>query len=75
MYAEGDQEDLQRIKNAAVLAHSLGIEVAAGHGLTHLNLAKLVDEVPETSSDIKIDDNTADTAVVEDSFEIVEAPI
>jgi len=37
--------------------------------------AEIVDEVPETSSDIKIDDNTADTAVVEDSFEIVEAPI
>lgn len=47
LYAEGDIEDLQRIKNAALLAHSFGIEVAAGHGLTHLNLAKLVDEVPE----------------------------
>ena len=46
-YAEGDDSDLIRIKNAAALAHSLGIEVAAGHGLTHLNLSKLVQTVPE----------------------------
>ena len=46
-YAEGDQTDLKRIKEAAVCAQGFGIEVAAGHGLTHLNLAKLVHAVPE----------------------------
>lgn len=46
-YADGDVSDLNRIKEAAVLAHSLGIEVAAGHGLTHLNLSKLVQSIPE----------------------------
>ena len=46
-YAEGDVADLKRIKEAALLAQSLRIEVAAGHGLTHLNLSKLVQAVPE----------------------------
>jgi len=37
--------------------------------------AQIVDEVPEPSSHVKIDDKTEHTAIVEDSFEIVEAPI
>lgn len=46
-YAEGDLQDLSRIKQAAQMAESVGLEVAAGHGLTHLNLGKLVQHVPE----------------------------
>ncbi len=46
-YADGDTSDLQRISTAAKLAESLGLIVAAGHGLTHHNLAALVQEVPE----------------------------
>ena len=45
-YAEGDIEDLVRIKQATQLAQSLGLTVAAGHGLTHHNLGLLVREVP-----------------------------
>ncbi len=46
-YAEGDTEDIIRIKNAALCAQSLGLTVAAGHGLTHHNLDYLVRAVPE----------------------------
>lgn len=46
-YAEGDDYDIFRIKEAAQKALSLGLAVAAGHGLTHHNLSKLVAEVPE----------------------------
>ncbi len=47
VYAENDPSDLARIKAAAVLAQGLGLEVAAGHGLTHHNLPPLVAAVPE----------------------------
>lgn len=46
-YAEGDLEDINRIRLAAQKAESLGLTVAAGHGLTHHNLGLLVREVPE----------------------------
>lgn len=46
-YAEGDSEDIARIKSAAVCAQNLGLTVAAGHGLTHHNLDFLVSAVPE----------------------------
>ena len=46
-YCEGYDGELQRIKNAAQLAEKLGFEVAAGHGLTHHNLPKLVSKVPQ----------------------------
>jgi len=47
-YSEGDPEtEIVRLGRAAGLAASLGIEVAAGHGLTHLNLRALVESVPE----------------------------
>ena len=46
-YAEGDLEDIDRIRNAARHAEHLGLTVAAGHGLTHHNLGLLVREVPE----------------------------
>ena len=46
-YAEGEKDALSRIKSAAVLSEELGIEVAAGHGLTHHNLDLLVKTVPE----------------------------
>lgn len=40
------QKELARIKNAAKLAHSLGLEVHAGHGLNWYNV-RPVAEVPE----------------------------
>jgi len=46
-YAEHDPQDLDRLKAAAQQAESLGLEVAAGHGLTHHNLPALVSRVPE----------------------------
>ncbi len=47
-YAEEDPaEELKRLHAATVLGMSLGLEVAAGHGLTHLNLPALVEAVPE----------------------------
>ena len=39
-------EELKRIKNAAVLAKSLGLKVHAGHGLNYYNV-KPVAEIPE----------------------------
>lgn len=47
VYAEGHPEDLVRLRAAARLAEELGLEVAAGHGLTHHNLPALVANVPE----------------------------
>jgi pyridoxine 5-phosphate synthase len=47
-YSEGDAAlELDRLREAAAVAARLGLEVAAGHGLTHLNLRGLVDAVPE----------------------------
>jgi pyridoxine 5-phosphate synthase len=45
-YCEEGPADLQRLAQATALAHELGLEVAAGHGLTHHNLAQLVANVP-----------------------------
>ena len=44
-YAEGKNE-LDHLRDAATLAHSLGIEVHAGHGLTFANVA-LIAAIPE----------------------------
>ncbi len=38
--------ELERLKNAAELAHSLGIQVNAGHGINYDNVAVLLAEVP-----------------------------
>jgi pyridoxine 5-phosphate synthase len=47
-YAEGGGTvELQRLSRAAIQAQALGLEVAAGHGLTHHNLPALVAAVPE----------------------------
>jgi pyridoxine 5-phosphate synthase len=47
-YSEGNcAKEIERLGKAAALAASLGIEVAAGHGLTHLNLRELVESIPE----------------------------
>ena len=46
-YAEGHIDDLSRLAHACAQAKGLGVEVAAGHGLTHLNLAALVKAVPD----------------------------
>lgn len=46
-YAEGHDDDLARLSDACAQAKGLGVEVAAGHGLTHLNLAALVKAVPD----------------------------
>jgi pyridoxine 5-phosphate synthase len=47
-YAEEDPvQELERLRVATHIGMGLGIEVAAGHGLTHLNLPALVEAVPE----------------------------
>ena len=47
-YAEtGDPLELERLAASARRAQDTGLEIAAGHGLTHLNLQPLVDEIPE----------------------------
>ncbi len=46
-YAEEGASDLDRLEAATKQAIGLGIEVAAGHGLTHHNLPALVERVPE----------------------------
>lgn len=43
----GGAGEIRRLAEAARLAASLGLEVAAGHGLTHHNLPALVEAVPE----------------------------
>ena len=48
-YAEGETTALERIKKAAVLSRELGLEVAAGHGLTHHNLDILVKKIFKNS--------------------------
>lgn len=45
-YCEDGPADLQRLSHAADLSLELGLEVAAGHGLTHHNLGRLVTNVP-----------------------------
>ena len=46
-YAEEDpQAELLRLQAAWEIGHGLDLEVAAGHGLTHLNLPLLVHSVP-----------------------------
>ncbi|OUI89403.1 pyridoxine 5'-phosphate synthase [Acetobacter sp. DmW_043] len=40
-YAEGHQGELTRLKNAATAAHTLGLEVHAGHGLTWENVGPI----------------------------------
>ena len=46
-YCEGYEGELARIAKAAKIAHANNFEVAAGHGLTHHNLPRLVAFVPE----------------------------
>jgi pyridoxine 5-phosphate synthase len=48
-YADHGPADLVRIAAATRTALDLGVEVAAGHGLTHHNLPLLVESVPEIS--------------------------
>lgn len=51
---EADQaRELKRLKAGAELAHSLGMQVNAGHGLNLKNLPRLVEEVPHLA-DISI---------------------
>ncbi len=45
-YAEEGQGELERLTRAANLAEALELELAAGHGLTHHNLAELVAAAP-----------------------------
>ncbi len=46
-YAEEGAADLKRLEDATHQAIALGLEVAAGHGLTHHNLPALVEHIPE----------------------------
>lgn len=39
-------KELERLREAAILAHSLGIKVSAGHGLNFENIHALLDKVP-----------------------------
>jgi pyridoxine 5-phosphate synthase len=45
-YAHGRQGELARLAAGADLAHGLGLEVAAGHGLTQANVPALVELPP-----------------------------
>ncbi len=45
-YAEGHDAELARLAQAAALAGRSGLELAAGHGLTHHNLPPLVQAAP-----------------------------
>lgn len=45
-YAEQVSDELQRLQTAATLAHSLGLECQAGHGLTFDNVATIA-AIPE----------------------------
>ena len=42
-------EELERLRSAAVLAASLGLQVNAGHGLSYQNLPALLEAVPHLS--------------------------
>ncbi|MCK6505121.1 pyridoxine 5'-phosphate synthase [Myxococcota bacterium] len=46
-YAERHRGELLRLQHAARRAAAAGLEVAAGHGLTHHNLPAMVAQVPE----------------------------
>lgn len=46
-YAENRPNELRRLSMACAQARGLGLVVAAGHGLTHLNLRPLVDAAPD----------------------------
>ena len=43
---EGRVQELERLKRACTLAHGLGLEVAAGHGLTRFNVLEIA-AIPE----------------------------
>ena len=45
-YAHGKEGELERLRTGAARAHRLGLEVAAGHGLTQDNVPSLV-AIPE----------------------------
>jgi pyridoxine 5-phosphate synthase len=46
-YADHGPADIARLRAATLQALDMDIEVAAGHGLTHHNLAALVEAIPE----------------------------
>jgi pyridoxine 5-phosphate synthase len=47
-YSEhGTERELVRLQEACARARALGLDVAAGHGLTHHNLGALVERVPD----------------------------
>ncbi|MDX1671249.1 MAG: pyridoxine 5'-phosphate synthase, partial [Balneolaceae bacterium] len=69
---EGRQHELQRLKEGAELAHSLGLIVNAGHGLNLDNLEGLVSTVPHLA-DISIGHALVSTALFRGLDETVRA--
>lgn len=59
---QAKEQELQRLKDAAQLAHNLGIKVNAGHGLNLDNLGPLVNTVPHLN-DISIGHALVSSAV------------
>ena len=50
---EAQYKELDRLREAAILAHSLGLKINAGHGLNQKNLAAFIEHVPHLA-DISI---------------------
>ena len=71
--AEKAQTEIERIKNASVLAKSLGLIVAAGHGLTYRNVGALA-RIPEIT-EFNIGHNIISRAVFTGLYRAVEEMI
>ncbi len=68
--SEKAQKEIERIKNACVLAQSLGLIVAAGHGLTYRNVGALA-AIPEIA-EFNIGHNIVSRAVFVGLYKAVE---
>jgi pyridoxine 5-phosphate synthase len=71
--AEKAQSEIERIKNAATMAKSLGLIVAAGHGLTYRNVGALA-RIPEIT-EFNIGHNIISRAVFTGLYRAVEEMI
>jgi pyridoxine 5-phosphate synthase len=70
---ERAQAEIERIKRAVIFARSLGLIVAAGHGLTYRNIASLA-AIPEIA-EFNIGHNIVSRAVFVGLYKAVEEMI
>jgi len=61
---KGVEEELQRLKTAAIKAKSLGLRVYAGHGLTYQNVKDLVKELKGYVEELNVGHSIVSNAVV-----------